>query len=289
MQAGRLRYIYIALEFYCMKWALLFLLLSGFSSLCVAESEILINERLAERLSAKQGDFVEIAPSGDMKNARIFRVSQVYQEQADPYLVPLRRNMIKMHLPDLELLLDRPDQLDLISIRLKKGSNAPTVAARLNDEAIGYQAVSAEELAAQNSTTFQVVSRFHKAIAFITMVAGAIFIFALVVMRVEDQRKQFAILTVTGISRKTILKTLVLESIFFASIASLAGAFLGIGAAKVVNLYYQNFYQTTLIFAEVTFSILLQSASISFLLGIIAGMFSWFRIRRLEVLQELGR
>lgn len=272
-----------------MKWALALLLIPGLCCLCFADSEILVNERLAERLAIRPGDRVEISPTGDMKNARTFRVAQIYREKADPYLVPLRRSMIKMHLTDLEELLNRPDQVDLISIRLKEGTNAPRIAARLNDEAIGFMATSAQELAAQNSTTFEVVSRFHKAIAFITMMAGAIFIFALVVMRVEDQRKQLAILTVTGISRKTILKSLVLESIFFAFLASLMGAFLGIGAAKVVNLYYRNFYQTTLIFAEVTPSILLQAATVSFLLGIIAGAFSWFRIKRLEVLQELGR
>ena len=271
-----------------------FILITAFLSVFLSRSEadtpeILINERLAQRLSINAGDLVEIAASGDMQNARTFRVAKVYREKADPYLVPLRRNMIKMHLSDLERILDRADQVDLISIRLKQGASGRELAARINDEAIGFMAVSAEELAARNSTTFQVVSRFHKAIAFITMMAGAIFIFALVVMRVEDQRKQFAILSVTGISRRTILQTLVLESVFFAFLASLIGAFIGIAAARAVNLYYQNFYQTTLIFAEVTFSILLQAATVSFVLGIVAGTLSWFRIRRLNVLQELGR
>ena len=272
-----------------MKCVLSIFAILCFTRIAFCEPELLVNERLAERLGLHAGDRVEISATGDLKNPRIFRVAEVYSEKADPYLVPLRRNMIKMHLSDLEELLKRPDQVDLISIRLKDGANGPHVAARLNDEAIGFMATSGEELAARNSTTFLVVSRFHKAIALITMMAGAIFIFALVVMRVEDQRKQFAILTVTGISRKTILKTLVLESIFFAFVASLLGAFLGIGAAKVVNLYYQNFYQTSLVFAEVTASILLQAATISFLLGMIAGAFSWFRIKSLEVLQELGR
>jgi len=267
--------------------AILFLLIAANHS--PAEPEILINERLAQRLSVKAGDLVEISAAGDMKTVQTFRVAHVYREKADPYLVPMRRNMIKMHLSDLETLLNRQDQLDLISVRIKKGSNAPDVAARLNAEAFGFTATSAEELAARNSTTFEVVSRFHKAIAFITMVAGAIFIFALVVMRVEDQRKQFAILTVTGISRKTILKTLILESIFFAFLASLIGAFLGMLAARMVNLYYQNFYQTTLIFAEVTLPILLQAATVSFVLGMVAGTFSWFRLKHLQVLQELGR
>jgi ABC-type antimicrobial peptide transport system permease subunit len=276
------------LQYPCMKYGFAIILLSicGF---IFAEPEILVNQRFANRLSLKAGDLVELSLAGDMKNARAFRVAQIYVEKPDPYVVPLKRNMIKMHLSDLEQLIERPDQLDIISIRVRKGADAHTLAAKLNSEAIGFTAVSAQQLAEQNSTTFEVVSRFHEAIAFITMMAGAIFIFALVVMRVEDQRKNFAILTVTGISRKTILKTLVLESIFFAFVASFLGAGIGIFAAKVVNLYYQNFYQTSLIFARVTPSILLRAATVSFLLGIVAGTFSWFRLRRLQVLQELGR
>jgi len=254
-----------------------------------AEQEVLINQLLAKRLGVQAGDVLQISASGDMRNAKSFRVKAVYKEKADPYIVPLRRSLIKMHLSDLERLLEREDQVDLISIQLKPGIPGSEIAARLNSEAIGFTTYSAGELATRSSTTFQVVSRFHKAIAFITMLAGAIFIFALMIMRVEDQRKNLAILSVTGISKRTILKALVLESTCFAFLASLLGAAIGYGASGIVNLYYQRYYETTLVFARVTGEILLQALSISFFLGILAGTFSWFRLRRLVVLEELGR
>jgi ABC-type antimicrobial peptide transport system permease subunit len=194
-----------------------------------------------------------------------------------------------MHLSDLEELSGKKDELDLISIQISKNTDASKLAARLNADAIGFTAYSAQELANRSSTTFVVVSKFHEAIAFIAMTAGAVFIFALMVMRVEDQRKNLAILTVTGISKQTILKALMLEAVFFAFFASILGAGLGAISAKLVNLYYQHYYQTTLVFAEVTGGILVRAISISFLLGIIAGTFSWFRLRHLAVLQELGR
>ncbi|HJZ11728.1 MAG TPA: ABC transporter permease, partial [Acidobacteriota bacterium] len=232
---------------------------------------------------------VEIAPTGDMKGAMQFRVASIYEEKADPYLVPLRRNLIKMHLPDLERLTGRIDELSLVSLQVRKGVDTSNLAARLNAESIGFTAFSATEMMRRTSTTFEVVSRFHRAIAMITMTAGAVFIFALVVMRVEDQRKNLAILSITGISKKTVLKSLLLESTIFAFIASIMGVLLGYAAAAMVNLRYQHFYQTNLTFAEVTPSILLQALSVSFLLGIISGTFAWFRLRRLAILAELGR
>jgi putative ABC transport system permease protein len=252
-------------------------------------SEILINQRLAERLQLTTGDLIQISSSGDMRNARQYRITGIYEEPADPSLVPLKRNFIKMHLSDLEVLTGKKDRLDLISIQVTKGTDASRVAARLNADAIGFTAYSAQELANRTSTTFVVVSKFHEAIAMISMTAGAVFIFALMVMRVEDQRKNFAFLTVTGISKQTILKTLMLEAVFFAFFASILGAILGAFTAKIVNFYYQHYYQTTLVFAEVTSDILIRAIGISFLLGLIAGTFSWFRLRRLAVLQELGR
>jgi len=140
-----------------------------------------------------------------------------------------------------------------VSVRIKNGADLTDWLRGLNADAIGFTAYSAGELASRSSSTFQVVSRFHEAIALITMMAGAIFIFALVLMRVEDQRKNLAILTVTGISKHTILKSLILESTFFAFFASLLGAGLGWISAQVVNLYYRHYYQTTLVFAEVDF------------------------------------
>jgi putative ABC transport system permease protein len=261
----------------------------GIFSILSAEPEILVNRLLAERLQIRPGDVVELAESGDMQSAVQFRVVAIYDEQADPFTVPLKRSLVKMHLPDLENLTGKKDQLDIVSIKIRNGTDAGALAERLNAEAIGFTAFSAEELSRRTSSTFEVVSRFHEAIAFITMMAGAIFIFALVVMRVEDQRKNLAILTVTGISRKTILKSLVLESLFFAFFASLLGAILGFVSAKLVNLYYQNYYQTTLIFAEVTPQVLTKAMILSFALGIVSGTFSWFRLRHLPVLQELGR
>jgi ABC-type lipoprotein release transport system permease subunit len=268
---------------------ILFLLATATQLHGAAIPEILINHRVAEKLQLHQGDIVEISLTGDMKRVQQFRIGAVYEEPADPSLVPLKRNYVKMHLSDLENLTGKKDQVDMISIQLIKGLDAGNIAARLNADAIGFTAYSAQELANRSSTTFVVVSRFHQAIAFISMTAGAIFIFALMVMRVEDQRKNLAILTVTGISKETILKSLMLEAVFFAFIASLLGAVLGSISARIVNLYYQHYYQTTLTFAEVTGDILVRAVCIAFFLGIIAGTFSWFRLRRLAVLQELGR
>src|SRR5205085_8109852 len=141
---------------------------------------------------------------------------------------------------------------DLVSVSLRGGnSRAAATASRLNSEAIGFTAYSAPQLASRSSRTFEVVNRFQRAIAGITMVAGAIFIFALMVMRVEDQRRNLAILAVTGISRRTIFLSLILEATLFALLASLFGAILGVFAAGVVNLYYRSYYYTTLVFASV--------------------------------------
>ena len=172
------------------KWLIaLFFLLYPVLSFTESYQEILVNHRMAERLNLRAGDIVEIAPTGDMKRLRKYKIAAIYNEPADPALVPLKRNFIKMHLSDLEELSGKKDELDLISIQITRNTDASTLAARLNADAIGFTAYSAQELANRSSTTFVVVSKFHEAIALIAMTAGAVFIFALMVMRVEDKEK----------------------------------------------------------------------------------------------------
>src|SRR5215831_4515330 len=149
-----------------MKWITFLLILLPVAGYC-SPPEILINRLLADRLALHAGDTVEIAPTGDMQNAKQFRVAGIYEEKADPYQVPLRHSQIKMHLTDLESLIGRYDQVDLISLQLAKNTDSRRLVARLNAEAIGFTAYSANELASKTSATFEVVSRFHKAIAFI--------------------------------------------------------------------------------------------------------------------------
>src|SRR5438132_472476 len=126
-------------------------------SLCASNAnEILVNQQFVDKLGIRPGDSVFIAAQPSAAKWRRFRVRGIYSEKADPSQVPLRRSMVKMHLPDLQMLTGRNDELDLVSISLRHGSSqAAALASRLNSEAIGFTAYSAPALASRSSRTFE--------------------------------------------------------------------------------------------------------------------------------------
>src|SRR5690606_21052471 len=113
-----------------------------------------------------------------------------------------------------------------------------------------------------------VVSRFHDAIGLVTLLASGIFLLCLMVIRVDERRADVRTLRLVGISRGTILRTVVLEAVAVAGVASAIGIGLGALLAAGVNAYYAAFYDTTLRFAILSPRILLTALLLGIALGV---------------------
>jgi ABC-type antimicrobial peptide transport system permease subunit len=134
-----------------------------------------------------------------------------------------------------------------------------------------------------------VVSRFHKAIGVITIVASAIFLLCILLLKVDERRRDVAALRLLGISRRTVLGAVVLEAAFVAFVGSVVGTGIGALASAIVNGYYQAHYRTPLRFSVVTPDIVTFAAVLSIVLGVIAGTLAALRLVRARPLALLGR
>ena len=56
--------------------------------------------------------------------------------------------------------------------------------------AFGFRAYPAAEVAIETSATFRVVNRFHRAIGIITIVASAIFLLCITLLKVDERRRE---------------------------------------------------------------------------------------------------
>ena len=84
------------------------------------------------------------------------------------------------------------------------------------------------DVAIETSQTFRVVSRFHRAIGVITIVASAIFLLCVMIIRVDERRRDMGMLRLIGVGRGTVFRAIVLEAIGIALVGSAAGAALGV-------------------------------------------------------------
>ncbi len=249
---------------------------------------IAIERALAEKLDLAVGDTVRLGASPDSLD-RLAVVTAIYEPRPDPAEISRQALRIRLHLPDLAGLLGAPDRVDRFGIGLAPGVSADSAVGVLNRFAFGFRAHPSTAIASESSQTFKVVSRFHRAIAVITIVASAVFLLCIMLLKVEERRMDAAVMRFVGVRRRTIFGALVLEAALIAALGSALGAGLAFLAGAATNAYYRSFFDTELTFSLITPRIVLFSLCLSLLLGLAAGAIAAWRLVRTRPLVLWGR
>ena len=249
---------------------------------------IAIDSRLASDARLRVGDVVVIADEPGVRGDTM-RIAAITRPGADPSEVSRQEYRVRLHLDHLQTLSGIGDRVHRFAIA-SRGPAAEARAVRAIDAAaFGFRAHRSRDVAVETSATFAVVSRFHRAIGVITVAASAIFLLCILLLKVDERRRDVAALRLVGISRATVVKSVVIEAAVVAAFGSLIGAALGMFAALLVNLHYQGVYRTPLRFAIVTPGVLTFALVLSLGLGAIAGALAALRLARAHPLALLGR
>jgi putative ABC transport system permease protein len=249
---------------------------------------IAIDEQLAADAGLRVGDRVVLASSPGAPGDTV-RIAAIVRGSADPSEVARREYHIRLHLDHLQRLADYGDRVDRFAIRTRSDDAAERTMRAVNVAAFGFRAHRSRDIAVETSKTFLVVSRFHKAIGVITIVASATFLLCIMLLKVDERRRDVAALRLMGISAATIVRSVVLEASLVAVLGSALGAALGWVSAAIVNWYYRGVYRTPLAFARVTDDVVLLAVGLSLVLGIVAGLLAALRLVRTPPLVLFGR
>ena len=249
---------------------------------------IAVERRLARELDLHVGDTLRIGPAPDSLRARAV-VGAIYEPRPDPAGVLRPDRFVRLHLPDLADLLGTPDRVDRFGVALVPGTDPIQAAEVLNRAAFGFRAYPSSVIAAESSQTFLVVSRFHRAIGVITIVAAAVFLLCIMLLKVEERRMDAAVMRFVGVRRRTIFAALLLEACLVAAVGSLLGAGLALAAGAATNAYYQRLFDTALVFSLVTPRIVGFSVALSLGLGLGAGALAAWRLVRTSPMALWGR
>ena len=269
-------------------------LIGGFSPRAAAQlPEVALERRLAHSLDARVGDTVTVLPAqGAGFGAGVPEsviVVAIYEAPPDPSLVTRREYHLRFHLPDLAGRLGVPDRVDRIGVALIPGVPADSAARVFNRLAFGFRAYPSAAIASESSQTFRVVSRFHRAIAVISIVGSAVFLLCIMLLKVEERRLDAAVMRFIGIRRRTIFVALLLEACLVAAAGSAAGVALAWLAGSLTNAYYRRYFDTSLIFSLITSKIVLFSVALSLALGLLAGAAAAWRLVKTRPMVLWGR
>jgi putative ABC transport system permease protein len=250
---------------------------------------IAIDERLAADAGLHVGDMVVLAAEPGRTSGDTVRISAIVQRRADPSEVARSEYRIRTHLGQLQDIIGYGDRVDRYAIATAGGAAADSALRRVNSVAFGFHAYPSREIAVETSKTFAVVSRFHRAIGMITIVASATFLLCIMLLKVDERRRDVAAMRLMGISRATVIRTVMLESSFVALLGSVFGVGLGFVVSAFVNAHYQAVYRTPLRFAIITTGTVTYSVLLSLVLGIGAGALAARRLARTPPLTLFGR
>jgi putative ABC transport system permease protein len=253
-----------------------------------APRSIAIDSRLAADAGLRVGDHLVLASEPGVAGDSVV-IAAIVERRADPAEIARGEYRVRLHLDHLQTLLGYGDRVDRFAVGTRNSSATGDALARINDAAYGFRAHRSSDVAVETSRTFAVVSRFHRAIGTITIVASAIFLLCIMLLKVDERRRDVAALRLIGCSSRTIVGSVVLEAAAVAVLGSLAGVAVGGAASWIVNEHYQAVYRTPLRFSIVTGDIVLLAVTLSLVLGIVAGWLAARRLVRTPPLALFGR
>jgi putative ABC transport system permease protein len=251
--------------------------------------EVLLSERATSALRVARGDTIEAASDARFGSSERYVVAGVYRPQADPVEVGRDSRFARFHADDLERLSGQRDAVQRFVLKLADPARAESVRDRLMRTAIGYDAYTSQELADRSSDAFVVISRFQRAIAWLALAAGAVFLVTLMVLKVEERRRELAAMTLMGISRRTILASLGLESLVVALLGGATGVLLGLLASGGINGYFRNYYRTDLVFSRVSPEVAATAVLVALPLGVAAAAVAAWRLLKTRALTRGAR
>jgi putative ABC transport system permease protein len=249
---------------------------------------ITVDQRLAADAHLHIGDTVVVSPTTGTGGDSVI-IAAIVGRRADPSEIARSEYRVHLHLDQLQHLIGYGDRVDRFAVSTRGDAAADSAVRDINAAAFGFRAYRSREIAVETSETFAVVSRFHRAIGVITIVASAVFLLCILLLKVDERRRDVAALRLLGISRRSVMLAVVLEAAFVSVIGSGVGVVIGWVTSLAVNWHYQMRYQTPLRFALVTGDIVLFAVSLSLVLGVVAGALAARRLVRTHPLVLLGR
>lgn len=261
------------------------LALSGSTSM---PAPIVLESSLARDLHLAVDDTVQLRLPGAAASSP-FVVSGFYSPPPDPAGISRTSRQAWMPITDLERFSGRTDRVSRFVLTIAPGANADSLVEALNATQLGFRAYRSEDVSRESSQTFVVISNFHKAISFLSILTGAAFLAAIVLLQVQELRRSLGVLRVIGISKRSIYTLVVGETVLLANVGAAAGCSAAFLVSRLVNSYYRNYFDTSLIFSSIEGWHIALAFGVASVVGLALGSVATAYLFKSEINEVLGR
>lgn len=229
----------------------------------------------AENLGLKQGDLVRLRIGSRIKEARL---EAFFDSDSSTY-----QNLFLMDISQAQKLLNKPGLLTRIDLKAKddvfetvfnKAIDIAELKAQLGDK------LSLKSSKSRSKSLEQMTKSFNinlQALSFLAIIVAAFLIYNSVSFSVVQRRKIFAIYRTIGVSRREIVKAVVLEALVFAVLGISLGAFVGyLFADTLVGLVLQTindiYFSVEVSIKTISFMTLFKSVGLGLAMSFVAAL-----------------
>ncbi len=253
-----------------------------------APRPIVVESGLAHDMRLAAGDTVQLRLPGATRTES-FVIGGFYTPPPDPAGISRTSRQAWMALPDLEQFSGRDDRVSRVVLSLAPGANPDSLVEALNATELGFRAHRAADVARASSQTFVVISNFHKAISFLSILTGAAFLAAIVLLQVQELRRSLGVLRVIGISKRRIYTVVIGETVLLANVGAAAGVGIAFLVSRLVNAYYRNYFSTNLVFSSIEGWHIALAFGIASAVGVVLGSLATTYLFKSDINEVLGR
>ncbi|MDG6220170.1 MAG: FtsX-like permease family protein [Candidatus Thermoplasmatota archaeon] len=251
--------------------------------------EIVLTQRMAERLSVQVGDNIYInaflpSPSEAnswMENATSLMVTHITPDGN-------RRGI--MHLSEVQTLSGlRGGEVGEIRVDLYDPSKAQETARKIED--MGVSAFTVDDVVGESERFISSFKELANVLSAVALAVAGMFTSTIMLIATHERKKELGLLRALGFRQKTILKYVLSQALFLAMAGCMLGLLLGLVGVGVVEDIVKNQFITDLpeyfSFSQVTPMIMLVSLLISLLVAVVAGLLSFHQAMRIKVVEVL--
>jgi len=187
----------------------------------------------------------------------------------------------------LQGLYGDQDKLTIAAVTVKDLDKTEETAREITEALPNVAARTMEELVSMMSDFLSMARAMHFSIASIALLIGVLFILSTMLMTVSERMKEIGTMRAIGVSRRTLFRLIVTESLITGLIAGALGCLGGFGLSKLISYAIAEFAGVAFLQTMVSPRIFAAGLLIALLIGALAGLYPAWRISKVNIVEAL--
>jgi len=267
--------------------------------------EVLIDDIYADNYDVGVGDTIYLTP-GPLNQSRPFKIVGKFSHgfTSGGLVSDILGGLVVLHLSELQSLIgddifEQGGQIEVkdkilgVSIAIdpdlksKDPGSIRDNANSLRKQYPYYSILTKEDMLDLIEKNVLIARVFYMAVGSVSLVIGLLFVCSIMIMSVHERTKEIGVLRAIGISKKSIFRNILLESMIIVTIGSILGIFPGILGSRIIDIYLGQLYGYSQSITVVSPSLILQNIVMVIVVGVVICIFPAYRATKINIIKAL--